>query len=391
MPRIALDSRDFQPRAILCRAPNPLGDAVMAEPALRAIARRFPDAAIDLQIHQPSAPLAQGWNFLRDILPLKIRKAFVGIADRYAAAGDLRRRCYDLCVLFPNSLDSAILPFMAGIPRIAGYARHGRSALLSDRIPFHRDRRAEHMVEYYWRIAELLGCGPLPVSALIDAEPERTAAILGASDLTAPHLTVTAEMRERARAILAARLPAPNASFLAVAPGAAYGPAKQWPTERFTEFCRGAVARFGQPVVLLGTRSEVPLCDAICAAAGILPHPVLNLAGATDLATMLGVLAAASGFVGNDSGAAHLAAALGLPGVAIFGSTSDRHSGQVGPFMRIRHLHLSCSPCFKRVCPLGHLNCLKQIEPASVLDLLAAVIERRRSVGPVASVDSPAP
>lgn len=391
MARTPLDSRDFQPRTILCRAPNPLGDAVMAEPALRAIAARFPNAAIDLQVHAPVAPLAQAWWFLRNVLPLKIRKSFVGIADRYTAAGALRKSGYDLCVLFPNSLDSALLPYMAGIPRILGYARHGRSALLSDRIPFTRDRRGEHMVEYYWRIAEALGCGPLPVQTLIQADPDHTAQILGASDLTAPRLTATAAMQESAAQILRANLdPAAGPAYLAVAPGAAYGPAKQWPIDHFARFCAQAIMHLDLPVVLLGTRAEGPLCDQIKAACGLQMKPVVNLAGGTDLATMIGVLAGARGFLGNDSGAAHLAAALGVPGVAIFGSTSDRHSGQVGPWMRIIHLHLECSPCFKRVCPLEHLNCLYQIEPERVLNTLADVLAKRAATPAVPTARTPA-
>jgi heptosyltransferase-2 len=117
----------------------------------------------------------------------------------------------------------------------------------------------------------------------------------------------------------------------------------------------------GRAVAVVGTPAERPLGAAIDA---------VNLAGATDLGALIGVMRQAGGFVGNDSGVAHIAGALGLPGVVIYGSTSDAHSGQIGARLRIVHLRLECSPCFARECPLGHLRCLKEITPAMVVAAL---------------------
>jgi heptosyltransferase-2 len=338
-------------RRILLRAPNPLGDAVMAEPAMRAIAARFPDAAVDVALPAANTPLAACWRFADAVVPLRR-----GLADIRV----LRKQRYDFCALFPNSFGSAVIARAAGIVRIVGYARDARGWLLSDRIAPPPQPRTLHMLTYYWRIAETLGCAGLPDAARIAAAPGEAAAIFAGDPRTAPALAPTAAMREAGDRILAAHAVAPG--FVVMAPGAAYGPAKQWPVAHFAALA-AMLKQAGRSVVVVGTMAERPWGEAIDA---------VNLAGATDLAALIGVMSRAGAFVGNDSGLAHIAGALGLAGVVIYGSTSDAHSGQIGKRLRILHLRLDCSPCFARECPLGHLRCLKEITPEMARDALAS-------------------
>ena len=201
-------------RRILLRAPNPLGDAVMAEPAMRAIAAHFPDAAVDVALPAANAALASCWNFAATIVPLR-----GGLAD----IGALRAGRYALCALFPNSLSSALVARAAGIARVVGYARDARGLLLSQRIAPPPSPRALHMLTYYWRIAAALGAPELPGAARVAATPGDAAAIFAADPRTAPALTPNAAMAEAGRRVLAAHGLAPG--FVVLAPGAAYGPA----------------------------------------------------------------------------------------------------------------------------------------------------------------------
>ena len=160
-------------------------------------------------------------------------------------------------------------------------------------------------------------------------------------------------------------LPWMTLMFVAVAPGAAHGSAKRWPAESFGALCRQLARALGQPCVLVGSARERALGAAVRRHAG--RGDLVDLTGRTDLASLIGVLARARLMIGNDSGTAHVAASLGRPAIALFGSTSTRHSGPVGPRTRILSRSLPCSPCFERDCPLGHLDCLRGLAPETVV------------------------
>ena len=364
MVRPALADPDFAPARIVLRTPNPLGDAVMAEPAMRAIAARFPAARIDVAVPASLAPLAACWRFASGVVPLARARGIAKIGATLADSRALRAGRYDLAVVLPNSLGSALTLRAAGARRLVGYARDARRLLLSDPIEPPVEPRREHMLAYYWRIAEALGCGRLPGADVIAIEPTAAPRIFAAHERTRPMLDVGAEAATKGAALLA-RHDIGGQGFVVLAPGAAYGPAKQWPVVHYRALA-GALAR-DHRIVVVGTRGEKPIAGEIAAACD-----GVDLAGATDLAGLIGVMARARGFVGNDSGAAHLAGALGLPGVVIYGSTSEAHSGQIGARLAILHRHLDCSPCFARTCPLGHLRCLTEISPESVREAFAA-------------------
>ena len=362
---------DLRPDRILIRAPNPLGDAVMAEPAIRAIAELFPRARVTVQMARALVPLGRAWRFVDTILPVYAGSRALEYLQNLWAPPQLRRRRFDLCVLFPNASGVADLAARARIPCRVGYAR---DALLTDPIAVPLAPRDIHMVAYYWGLATAVGCGELPAGASLGAAPvEEVARILGRDARTAPRVQATDDMLAAASRLLR-RAGLDGGPVVTIAPGAAYGSAKRWPAARFGALCRRLSREMGHPCVLLGSAGERALGAAVREHAGSGTSPV-DFTGRTDLGTLIGVLANASLFVGNDSGPAHLAAALGRPGVAIFGSTSEGHSGPVGRRMRTIHRHLPCSPCFERDCPLGHLDCLEGLAVDQVVQSAREALE----------------
>ncbi len=329
----------------------------MAEPAIRAITRHRPEARLEVQIPRALAPLGRAWSCVDAVLPVYTGSRVIERLDAWWGPMRLRRRRFDLCVLFPNACGVATLTARARIPRRVGYARDGRDALLTDAVPAPDEPRRVHMIEYYWRLARAVGCADIPSLAALDgARPEEVPRILARDDRTAPRVEPTDEMLDRGRRLLR-RAGLDGGPFVAVAPGAAYGQAKCWPARHFGALCRRLARELARPCVLLGSARERALGATVREHA----HPgsaVVDLTGRTDLGTLIGILADASLFVGNDSGPAHLAAALGRPGLTLFGSTTEGHSGPVGARMRTLHRHLPCSPCFAQDCPLGHFDCL---------------------------------
>lgn len=348
---------ELRPTRILLHLPNPLGDAVMAEPAARAIAARFPEAQVGVLVSAPIAALAETWSFVDEIWTVATGGRARERLDALRLGWRLRGRRYDLAVLFPNSLRAARLAIGSRAARVLGYSGHDREHLLTDRIPAPVAPFETHMVVFYWGLAAALGCGPVPRKTELDAAgPGETRTILAGDPRSAPRIRPTPAMHAAARDLLGRR-GIRDAPFIAIAPGAAFVGARCWPAERYGELCRRLAGELGWPCVLLGRRDERALGAAVHAAAGT--ASTVDLTGHADVGMLLGILARASLFVGNDSGAAHVAAALGLPGVAIFGSTSDRRTGPVGCGIRVVQRQVPCAPCFQASCPLGHLDCLR--------------------------------
>jgi heptosyltransferase-2 len=360
---------------ILLHAPNPLGDAVMAEPAARAIAAHFPDARVEVLMAAPIAALAETWPFVDAIWPVRVGGRTLERLDALWLGWRLGRLGYDLAVLFPNSLRAARLAVGSRAARIIGYPGHARAYLLTDRVPAPVAAFETHMVVFYWGLATALGCGPLaPKTQLAEAGPGETRTILAGDPRTAPRIHPTPAMHAAARDLLG-RVGIRDDPFIAIAPGAAYLGAKCWPAERFGALCRRLGRELGWRCVLLGRRGERALGAAIRAAAG--GTSAVDLTGRADVRMLLGILARASLFVGNDSGPAHVAAALGRPGVAIFGSTSDRHTGPVDHGMQVVQRQLPCVPCFQRSCPLGHMDCLRGLSVDAVAEAAHQVLRGR--------------
>jgi heptosyltransferase II len=259
------------------------------------------------------------------------------LAAKWRVARELAKERFDLAVLLPNSFESAMVARLAGIPRIVGYSRDGRGWLLSDAVPLPGGRGSVHERFYY---LELLKRGGLIDTYTSDAPIRLTPAVGVGAELLAT------------RGI--------GLPVIGVSPGAAYGNAKRWLPERFAESARELASTLGAQVVLFGSPSERELCASVAEAIGSHAH---NLAGQTSLREFIDMASACRVFLTNDSGAMHIASALEVPSVTVFGSTDDVTTGPTGPLARIVREPVECSPCLRRECPIDH-RCMTRI-PAS--------------------------
>jgi heptosyltransferase II len=316
-------------------APQWIGDAVMSEPLLARLAAR--GEQITVAALPWVAPVYRAMPQVGDVIELPFAHGRLDWAERRRIAAGLRGR-FDTAYVLPNSLKSALIPWLARIPMRIGYAGEGRVVLLNRRLPNPPGRPP--MVAFY---------GALAGSSV--PEGERPLMKLASSDLDAA--TAGAGVHPGA--------------YWVFAPGAEYGPAKCWPAAQYAELARGLFGAHGQPVLLLGSGKEAALCETIAAAA---PGACRVLAGKTSLQGAMALIAAARGVVSNDSGLMHVAAAFGVPQAAVFGSTSPEHTPPLNPRARVvwlkEELQLDCSPCFDRVCRFGHTRCLNEVSAARV-------------------------
>ncbi len=307
---------------ILVVAPNWIGDALMAQPLLARL--KAGGATLEVLAPEWVAPVLRRMQEVDEVIAAPLRHGALQLGERWRLGRSLKRRGYDSAIVLPNTWKSALVPFLAGIPKRIGYVGESRYGLLNS---LHRSEKLP-MARHYARLGG------------------DTAAAL-----PAPHLEVSAaEIAEtRRRFGLEGR-------YTVFCPGAEYGPAKRWP------YFRELAARLAAPVVLLGSKSDAP------AAAGIGGR---NLVGQTTLDDAIRLIAGASAVVSNDSGLMHVAAALGRPLVALFGSSSPEHTPPMSPRARVLWLRIECSPCFQRECPLGHFRCMKELS----VDQVAAALE----------------
>ena len=351
------------PRSLVI-APQWIGDAVMTEPLLARLCAR--GERISVAALPWVAPVYRAMSSVAEVIELPFRHGALQWAERRAVAQSWRGH-YDRAYVCPNSLKSALLPWMAGIPVRIGYWGEWRLGLLTHRLgnpP--RDHRPA-MVSFYAELASV--DAPLRGSTQAAAATPAHAS----TDTLRPRLHVSAEQQQAA--LLAHGLPPQG--HVVLAPGAEYGPAKRWPVAHFAELA----AALTQDVILLGSAKEREVCDAIVtlAQSGKACGRLLNLAGETSLAQAFALIASADRVVSNDSGLMHVAAALDVPQVAVFGSSSPEHTPPLSPLARVIWLKwdtqvqppLDCAPCFQRECPLGHLRCLQDISPQRVLRALS--------------------
>lgn len=336
------------PARVLIRAPNWLGDAVMALPAMAALRAAFRDRTLVLAAIPSIAPLFQEHT---DVAPDEILTV-----ARPAEAEAVRGARADVAVLLPNSFRTAWVARRAGVRERWGYKAHGRSLLLTRGIP--RPRGRMHQSAYYLHLVTALGF----------AAPEGL-----------PRIAITPSTRARVRQLFQQLGLDPSATIVGIAPGAAYGHAKRWPPSRVAELVARLGAR-GATCVLVGAAGDRGAGREIESS---LPGGarVLNLIGRTDLRLFAGVLAACQAFVSNDSGAMHLAAATGVPVTAIFGPTDERVTAPLGDHDVIIH-QVFCRPCMLRDCPIDH-RCMRGIGVDAVFEAVSRRLDER-APGPIA-------
>ena len=299
--------------------------------------------AIDVVGPPWSVPLVGRMPEVRRGLPLAVAHGELAFTARRTLGLALRAASYDRAIVLPRSFKSALVPWFARVPVRTGFAAELRGLLLNDVRPL--DRRVLDQTVKRFLALGLPAGGSLPRPL-------------------PPELQVDAANRQA----LLARFGLGARPAIALMPGAAYGPAKQWPIDSFTALAR-LLADQGLDVWVLGSADEQPLGDQIRTGAGA--H-VFNLCGQTSLEDTVDLLSATRAAVTNDSGLMHVAAAAGTHVVALYGSSSPHFTPPLTERKTIHYLGLACSPCFQRECPLGHLNCLRQISPESVAAAVGA-------------------
>ena len=340
---------------ILVRTTNWLGDAVMSIPALREIRRVHADAEITLLTRPWLGDLYAREDFCDEVVGYENTGRHGGLAGKWRLGGELRRARYDQAILLPNAFDAALTAWLGRIPRRIGYARDGRSALLTDAIAVpERGETPPHERFYYLEllrragiIEELPACPDIRLSA-------------------APALAADGRTQWQRHDFEEERL-------IGVSPGAAFGGAKRWLPERFAEAAARLSRELDAGVVVFGSADEAVLGERVAELTGPRAH---SLAGKTTLTEFLELAAACTVYLTNDSGPMHVAAALGVPTVAVFGATDHLGTGPAAVLARVVRHDVDCSPCLLRECPIDH-PCMTGVEVEMVVrEALGLVAEQ---------------
>lgn len=335
-------------------APNWLGDAVMALPAVADVRRHFADAHLAVAARAAVAPLFDMVVGIDEVVRLPGRGGIGALMTWKRDAAAIRAGRHDTAILLPNAFAAAWVAFRADVGERWGFAADLRGPYLTRAIA--RPVSPLHQADYYQALVSGLGVPNGPRHARVVADPERGRSFIRELGLDA------------------------DEPFVVFAPGAAYGRAKQWPPDRFAALARALWHGRGVASVLVGAGGDLAAGVEMRQALARIPGggetagAMVDLMGKTDLATLAAVLARARAVVANDSGAMHLAGAVGAPVVAIFGPTNERQTAPLpsaidAPPARLAIHHVWCRPCMLRECPLGHM-CMRGVSPDDVAALI---------------------
>jgi len=336
---------------IMIRATNWVGDAIMALPALRAVRQKYTEAQISIVARPYVAEIYRDQGIADELIPYDPAGTHRGWNGRENLTAELSAKKFDVALLLQNAFDAAWLAWRAQIPERIGYARDGRSLLLTKAIPVPKPGEIPAHEKFYY--LELL---------------RRAGWLEYLRDDTHIALEVPEAGRQKALQTLREAGARSNALRIAVGAGASYGSAKCWPPDRFAKALNAFLSNHDADVILLGTPGETPVTDAIAAE---LNRPPINLTGKTSIGELPALLSRCHLFLGNDSGAMHVAAAVGLHVVAIFGPTDPNGTSPVTPRATIVQQKPYCNPCFLRRCPTDH-RCMIAVTPKMVEAALLA-------------------
>jgi heptosyltransferase-2 len=343
------------PSNIIVRMPNWLGDLVMATPVLADLRTLWPTARITAMCQSNVAPLLKFDPNINEVFSYKRPSGWISHQQHWDIIDDLRRGEYDLGLLLTNSFSSAWWFWRGHVKNRIGFAGNVRSFMLNQAVPLPANIDVQHQVVTY---KELL----VPLGKEIST--------------TAPKLYVTDDEQAAVAALLALHGAIVGKHVIVgINPGAAFGTAKCWLPERFHEVTQHLLKNPLVYVVYFGDPAGAPLVHEICKD---LPERVINLAGKTSLRELLALIRSCSILLTNDSGPMHIASALNVPLLALFGSTSDVRTGPYGSHSKVIHKHVECSPCLKRVCPID-FRCMKRIAVEEVYRELQEMLKNTNS------------
>lgn len=330
--------------------PSWVGDMVMAQSLFIDLKQREPDCKIDVLAPAWTAAILDRMPEVENLIAANFTHGKLGLGERFRLAKSLRSKKYTDAIVLPNSLKSALVPWLAKVPKRIGFLGEQRWGLINQVHKLDKKRL------------------PMTVQRFIDLGLPVDSVPRSPSDIPAPKLQVQSA---DVVSVLQANTLDTKQSVLVLCPGAEFGASKQWPAAHYAEVAQHYLGQ-GWQVWLMGSENDTVSCDTINQLAR---DQCRILAGKTSLPEAIDLISCASLVVSNDSGLMHIAAALQVPLVAVYGSTDPRHTPPWSANHAIARLGLDCSPCFKRECPLQHLNCLNQLTPQHVLDLAQSVLE----------------
>lgn len=336
---------------ILIIAPNWIGDAVMSQPLLANLKIMYPHCQIDVLATPWVAPIYRACAEVHHVIEAKLEHKQLQLGFRKQLAAQLKASQYEACFVLPNSLKSALIPWLANIPRRIGYRGEMRFGLINVALdnPSKIDRPP--MADHYLALSTVLDQSR-KIDAGKPADPKLNVS-------TAAKQSVSAKLHSAA---------IDEKSIYVFCPGAEYGVTKRWPTDHFAKLAQQLIANEPHAhVILLGSKSDHALGERIQMQTNN-PSHIHNWCGNTSLDEAIALIGMSKALISNDSGLMHIGAALKVPQVAIFGSSDPHHTPPLSDKAQVLWLSLPCSPCHKRECPLGHLKCLKDISPENVLN-----------------------
>ncbi len=334
---------------VLVVGPAWVGDMVMAQSLFRLLHETRPGVEVDVLAPEWSAPLLARMPELRYTVTLPVGHGRLGLRTRWRLGRQLRRRDYQQAIVIPRSYKSALVPFLARVPRRTGYRGEHRYGLLNDIRPLDRELLRQTVQRYN-------ALGLPPEAELPPPVPY-------------PALQIDPDNRARLVDELGLDTTRPVVAFM---PGAEYGPAKQWPLAHFAELA-GRLARAGRQVWILGSQKDRAAAETI--STSINQSAPVNLCGRTRLEDAIDLLSLCAAAVSNDSGLMHVAAAVGVPVVGIYGSSTPDYTPPLTARAAVLYRGLECSPCFRRTCRYGHTACLTGIPASEAVEALENLME----------------
>lgn len=340
-----LKSSHILPRAglerILVRGTNWIGDSIMALPALSAIRKTYPEAIISVLVKPWVADIYRLCPYVDNVILYERPGIHDGMGGILRLVRGIKAKNFQLAVCLQNAIEAAIITWLAGIPLRAGYDSDGRGFLLTHAVRRTGAIKKVHQADYYLAMVRALGCA--------DSE-------------SGPYLRISAEDDGSAERLLHNYDIEAGSLLIGLAPCATYGPAKKWFPERFAALADRLKEEFQAQIILFGSDADRETTRAVQQAAG---HPLIDLAGITNLRTAIALIARCGLFVSNDSGLMHVAGALNVPTIAIFGSTNPVTTAPLGEKSVIIYKGVDCSPCLKETCPTD-FRCMEMIETDEV-------------------------